>query len=64
VLPASGRYCRTNTYYALRICERYGQDPLTWPQKLDRGAFAVLIAQELVRDEEEHADLLARMRAE
>lgn len=37
----------------LRVCERYGQNPKTWPQTLTDAEFTQLVAQEVLRGHEE-----------
>lgn len=46
----------TQAYVELRLCERFGMDPLTWPDRIaaaPRGMRAMLAEYELIRQQEE-----------
>lgn len=46
----------TGAYIELRLCERYGQDPLAWPERFaaaPRGVRAMLAEYELIREQQE-----------
>ena len=50
------RYGVTGAYIELRLCERYGQDPLAWPERFaaaPRGVRAMLAEYELIREQQE-----------
>lgn len=46
----------TQAYLDLRLCERFGMDPMTWPERLaaaPRGLKALLSEYELIRQQQE-----------
>ena len=50
------RYGVTGAFVELRLCERFGQDPLAWPERYaaaPRGLQLILAEYELVREQQE-----------
>lgn len=54
-MPMPKDFGYTEAGAMLRICERFGQDPITWPDSLSQGNRDVLLAWERIRQHEERS---------